>query len=39
MSNVRAIAEDAAAAIVERLIGASPDQKAVAAAVTDVLKR
>jgi F-type H+-transporting ATPase subunit b len=39
MSNVRAIAEDAAAAIVERLIGAAPDQKAVAAAVTDVLKR
>jgi F-type H+-transporting ATPase subunit b len=39
MSNVRAIAEDAAAAIVERLIGAAPDQKAVAAAVTDILKR
>ena len=39
MSNVRAIAEDAAAAIVERLIGSAPDQKAVAAAVTDVLKR
>lgn len=39
MSNVRAIAEDAAAAIVERLIGAAPNQKTVAAAVTDVLKR
>jgi F-type H+-transporting ATPase subunit b len=39
MSNVRAIAEDAAAAIVERLIGAAPSQKAVADAVADVLKR
>jgi F-type H+-transporting ATPase subunit b len=39
MSNVRAIAEDAAGAIVERLIGAAPSQKAVADAVADVLKR
>jgi F-type H+-transporting ATPase subunit b len=39
MSNVRAIAEDAAAAIVERLIGSAPSQKAVADAVADVLKR
>ncbi len=39
MSNVRAIAEDAAAAIVERLIGSVPSQKAVADAVADVLKR
>ncbi len=38
MSNVRAIAEDAARAIVERLIGAAPSDKAVAAAVADVLK-
>lgn len=38
MSNVRGIAEDAARAIVERLIGKSPDEKSVAAAVTDVLK-
>jgi F-type H+-transporting ATPase subunit b len=39
MSNVRGIAEEAAAAIVERLIGAAPNQKAVADAVADVLKR
>jgi F-type H+-transporting ATPase subunit b len=39
MTNVRAIAEDAARAIVERLIGAAPSDKAVADAVTDALKR
>jgi F-type H+-transporting ATPase subunit b len=39
MSNVRGIAEDAAAAIVEKLIGAAPNQKAVADAVAGVLKR
>jgi F-type H+-transporting ATPase subunit b len=39
MGNVRAIAEDAAAAIVERLIGTSPGEKAVADAVAGVLKR
>jgi F-type H+-transporting ATPase subunit b len=38
MANVRAVAEDAAAAIVERLIGSAPSKKAVAAAVADVLK-
>lgn len=38
MSNVRGIAEDAARAIVERLIGKSPGEKSVAAAVADVLK-
>jgi F-type H+-transporting ATPase subunit b len=38
MSNVRGIAEETAAAIVERLIGASPGPKAVADAVADVLK-
>src|SRR5512147_1626884 len=38
MTNVRGIAEDAARAIVERLIGKSPDEKSVAAAVADVLK-
>jgi F-type H+-transporting ATPase subunit b len=38
MANVRAIAEDAASVIVERLIGAAPDKKAVADAVGDVLK-
>ena len=38
MSNVRGIAEDAARAIVERLIGTAPNEKAVAAAVADVLK-
>jgi F-type H+-transporting ATPase subunit b len=39
MSNVRSIAEDAASAIVERLIGTVPGEKAVAAAVADALKR
>ena len=39
MSNVRGIAEDAARAIVERLIGAKPSDKAVADAITDALKR
>ena len=38
MGNVRAIAEDATRAIVERLIGSAPGEKAVAAAVADVLK-
>ena len=38
MSNVRGIAEDAARAIVERLIGEAPNEKAVSAAVADVLK-
>jgi len=38
MLNVRAIAEDAARAIVERLIGEAPNEKTVAAAVADVLK-
>jgi F-type H+-transporting ATPase subunit b len=39
MANVRAIAADAAAAIVERLIGTTPPEPAVAAAVDDALKR
>ena len=39
MANVRAIAEDAARAIIERLIGSAPSDKAVAEAVADVLKR
>jgi len=39
MSNVRAIAEDATRAIVERLIGSAPSEKAVAEAVADVMKR
>jgi F-type H+-transporting ATPase subunit b len=39
MGNVRGIAEDAAAAIVERLIGTAPSEKAVADAVAAVLKR
>ncbi len=39
MANVRGIAEDAARAIVERLIGSVPSEKAVADAVTDALKR
>jgi F-type H+-transporting ATPase subunit b len=39
MANVRAIAADAAAAIVERLIGTAPSEPAVAAAVDDALKR
>src|SRR5450759_4346837 len=38
MANVRAIAEDATRAIVERLIGLAPSEKAVADAVPDVLK-
>jgi F-type H+-transporting ATPase subunit b len=38
MANVRGIAADAAAAIVERLIGKSPAEQDVAAAVGDVLK-
>ena len=39
MSNVRGIAEDATRAIVERLIGTVPSDKAVADAVSDSLKR
>ena len=39
MSNVRGIAEDATRAIVERLIGLAPSDKAVADAVADALKR
>jgi F-type H+-transporting ATPase subunit b len=39
MANVRSIAAEAAAAIVERLIGAAPAEPAVAAAVDDALKR
>jgi F-type H+-transporting ATPase subunit b len=39
MGNVRGIAEDAARAIVERLIGKAPGDKAVADAVGDALKR
>jgi F-type H+-transporting ATPase subunit b len=39
MSNVRSIAEDATRAIVERLIGVAPSDKAVADAVADALKR
>jgi F-type H+-transporting ATPase subunit b len=39
MGNVRGIAEDATRAIVERLIGQAPSDKAVADAVTDALKR
>ena len=38
MRNVRGIAEEAARAIVERLIGAAPSDKAVAEAVNNVLK-
>ncbi len=38
MANVRGIAEGAAKAIIERLIGSSPNDQAVAAAVADVLK-
>ncbi|MBV8824722.1 MAG: F0F1 ATP synthase subunit B' [Hyphomicrobiales bacterium] len=38
MANVRSIAAEAAAAIVERLIGAAPAEPAVAAAVDDALK-
>jgi F-type H+-transporting ATPase subunit b len=39
MRNVRGIAEDAARAIVERLIGKAPSDSEVGAAVADVLKR
>jgi F-type H+-transporting ATPase subunit b len=39
MANVRTIAVDAAAAIVERLIGQAPTESEVTAAVADVLKR
>jgi F-type H+-transporting ATPase subunit b len=39
MANVRGIAEDAAAAIVERLIGTAPSKEAVADAVASALKR
>jgi F-type H+-transporting ATPase subunit b len=39
MGHVRTVAEDAAGAIVERLIGAAPGPQAVAAAVADALKR
>jgi len=39
MGNVRGIAVEAAAAIVERLIGRAPADKAVSDAVTDALKR
>ncbi|HZD89294.1 MAG TPA: F0F1 ATP synthase subunit B [Pseudolabrys sp.] len=38
MGNVRSIAEDATAAIVERLIGAAPGDKTVSDAIADVLK-
>jgi F-type H+-transporting ATPase subunit b len=38
MANVRGIAEGAARAIIERLIGTAPEDKAVAAAVAAVLK-
>ncbi len=39
MANVRGIAEGAASAIVERLIGSTPSGQAVADAVTEALKR
>jgi F-type H+-transporting ATPase subunit b len=39
MTNVQGIAADAAAAIIERLIGSAPTPGAVQAAVADVLKR
>jgi F-type H+-transporting ATPase subunit b len=39
LGNVRAIAEDAARAIIERLIGVAPADKALADAVTEALKR
>jgi F-type H+-transporting ATPase subunit b len=38
MANVRSIAEDATRAIVERLIGTEPSDKAIAAAVAEALK-
>lgn len=39
MANVRGIATEAASAIVERLIGSAPNDKVVAEAVADALKR
>ena len=39
MGNVRAIATDAAGAIVERLMGSQPDSKSVSDAVDQTLKR
>ncbi len=39
MGNVRAIATEAACAIVERLLGSQPDSKAVSDAVDQTLKR
>jgi F-type H+-transporting ATPase subunit b len=39
MANVRSIAADATSAIVQRLIGTTPDQKSVADAVDQALKR
>lgn len=39
MANVRGIATEAAAAIVERLVGTAPGDKAVADAVSEALKR
>jgi F-type H+-transporting ATPase subunit b len=39
LANVHGIATDAAAAIVERLIGSAPANRDIAAAVADVLKR
>ena len=39
MGNVRGIATDAASAIIERLIGTAPSEKAIADAVADALKR
>lgn len=39
MGNVRGIATEAAAAIVERLIGQAPPEKALADAIADALKR
>ena len=39
MTNVQSIATEAAAAIVERLVGMVPPARQIANAVTDVLKR
>ncbi len=39
MGNVKTIATEAASAIVQRLIGTAPDEKAVSGAVADALKR
>jgi F-type H+-transporting ATPase subunit b len=39
MANVRAISTDAAAAIVQRLIGQAPSEKTISDAVTEALKR